>query len=143
MENRFWLDTICVGSELILVPYGNFATRTSDGRKPITRAVTKIGRKYFYIGDNAFSRKTGEYIDRNECNGGYMLYPTMTAYEEAVRTASERSAIKRIVDADFYGYDPFSFWRTYEVPNVAVHEIYRILIECGAIKSEGEEKTND
>lgn len=54
----------------------NFA-RTAGGRTPITRTVTKVGKKYFYIGNDAFSRKTGEYIDRNECNGGYMLYPTM------------------------------------------------------------------
>lgn len=120
----------------------NFA-RTAGGRTPITRTVTKVGKKYFYIGNDAFSRKTGEYIDRNECNGGYVLYPDMAAYEEAVRTADERSAIKKIVDADFYGYDPFSCWRTYTVSDAAVHEIYRILVECGAIKTSTEEGKPD
>lgn len=100
MQDKLWLSTISVGRELVLMPYGNFA-RTAGGRTPITRTVTKVGKKYFYIGNDAFSRKTGEYIDRNECNGGYVLYPDMAAYEEAVRTADERSAIKKIVDADF------------------------------------------
>lgn len=86
---------------------------------------------------------TGEYIDREECNGGYVLYPDIAAYEEAVRTADERSAIKKIVDADFYGYDPFSCWRTYTVSDAAVHEIYRILVECGAIKTSTEEGKPD
>ena len=97
MQDKLWLSTISVGRELVLMPYGNFA-RTAGGRTPITRTVTKVGKKYFYIGNDAFSRKTGEYIDRNECNGGYVLYPDMAAYEEAVRTADERSAIKKIVD---------------------------------------------
>ena len=139
-ETRY--STISVGRELVLMPYGNFA-RTAGGRTPITRTVTKVGKKYFYIGNDAFSRKTGEYIDRNECNGGYVLYPDMAAYEEAVRTADERSAIKKIVDADFYGYDPFSCWRTYTVSDAAVHEIYRILVECGAIKTSTEEGKPD
>lgn len=142
MQDKLWLSTISVGRELVLMPYGNFA-RTAGGRTPITRTVTKVGKKYFYIGNDAFSRKTGEYIDRNECNGGYVLYPDMAAYEEAVRTADERSAIKKIVDADFYGYDPFSCWRTYTVSDAAVHEIYRILVECGAIKTSTEEGKPD
>lgn len=100
MQDKLWLSTISVGRELVLMPYGNFA-RTAGGRTPITRTVTKVGKKYFYIGNDAFSRKTGEYIDRNECNGGYVLYPDIAAYEEAVRTADERSAIRKIVDADF------------------------------------------
>ena len=141
-QDKLWLSTISVGRELVLIPYGNFA-RTAGVRTPITRAVTKVGKKYFYIGNDAFSRKTGEYIDRNECNGGYVLYPDMAAYEEAVRTADERSAIKKIVDADFYGYDPFSCWRTYTVSDAAVHEIYRILVECGAIKTSTEEGKPD
>lgn len=120
----------------------NFA-RTAGGRTPITRTVTKVGKKYFYIGNDAFSRMTGEYIDREECNGGYVLYPDIAAYEEAVRTADERSAIRKIVDADFYGYDPFSCWRTYTVSDAAVHEIYRILVECGAIKTSTEEGKPD
>lgn len=142
MQDKLWLSTISVGRELVLIPYGNFA-RTAGVRTPITRTVTKVGKKYFYIGNDAFSRKTGEYIDRNECNGGYVLYPDMAAYEEAVRTADERSAIKKIVDADFYGYDPFSCWRTYTVSDAAVHEIYRILVECGAIKTSTEEGKPD
>ena len=121
MQDKLWLSTISVGRELVLMPYGNFA-RTAGGRTPITRTVTKVGKKYFYIGNDAFSRKTGEYIDRNECNG---------------------SAIKKIVDADFYGYDPFSCWRTYTVSDAAVHEIYRILVECGAIKTSTEEGKPD
>lgn len=72
MQDKLWLSTISVGRELVLMPYGNFA-RTAGGRTPITRTVTKVGKKYFYIGNDAFSRKTGEYIDRNECNGGYVL----------------------------------------------------------------------
>lgn len=90
MQDKLWLSTISVGRELVLIPYGNFA-RTAGVRTPITRAVTKVGKKYFYLGNNAFSRVTGEYIDREECNGGYVLYPDMAAYEEAVRTADERS----------------------------------------------------
>jgi hypothetical protein len=62
---------------------------------------------------------------------------------EAGRTADERSAIRKIVDADFYGYDPFSCWRTYTVSDAAVHEIYRILVECGAIKTSTEEGKPD
>lgn len=110
----------------------NFA-RTAGGRTPITRTVTKVGKKYFYIGNDAFSRMTGEYIDREEFNGGYVLYPDMAAYEETVRTSDELSAIKQIVDANMYGYDRFGRKRTYTVPDVAVHEIYRILVNCGAI----------
>ena len=139
MQDKLWLSTISVGRELVLIPYGNFA-RTAGVRTPITRAVTKVVKKYFYLGNNAFSRVTGEYIDREQGNGGYVLYPDIAAYEEAVRTADERSAIRKIVDADFYGYDPFSCWRTYTVSNEAVHEIYRILVECGAIKTSAEEE---
>ena len=106
-------------------------------------ASERPSQELFYLGNNAFSRVTGEYIDREECNGGYVLYPDMAAYEEAVRTADERSAIKKIVDADFYGYDPFSCWRTYTVSDAAVHEIYRILVECGAIKTSTEEGKPD
>ena len=69
MQDKLWLSTISVGRELVLMPYGNFA-RTAGVRTPITRAVTKVGKKYFYLGNNAFSRVTGEYIDREECNGG-------------------------------------------------------------------------
>ena len=105
MQDKLWLSTISVGRELVLIPYGNFA-RTAGVRTPITRAVTKVGKKYFYLGNNAFSRVTGEYIDREECNGGYVLYPDMAAYEEAVRTADERSTIKKIVDADFLRIRP-------------------------------------
>ena len=115
MQDKLWLSTISVGRELVLMPFGNFA-RTAGGRTPITRAVSKVGRKYFYIGNDAFSLKTGEYIDREECNGGYVLYPDMAAYEETVRTS-----------------DRFGRKRTYTVPDVAVHEIYRILVNCGAI----------
>ena len=79
MQDKLWLSTISVGRELVLIPYGNFA-RTAGVRTPITRAVTKVGKKYFYLGNNAFSRVTGEYIDREECNGGYVLYPDMAAY---------------------------------------------------------------
>jgi hypothetical protein len=132
MQDKLWLSTISVGRELVLMPYGNFA-RTAGGRTPITRAVSKVGRKYFYIGNDAFSLKTGEYIDREECNGGYVLYPDMAAYEETVRTSDELSAIKQIVDANMYGYDRFGRRRTYTVPDVVVHEIYRILVNCGAI----------
>ena len=97
MQDKLWLSTISVGRELVLMPYGNFA-RTAGVRTPITRAVTKVGKKYFYLGNNAFSRVTGEYIDREECNGGYVLYPDMAAYEEAVRTADERSAMLIFTD---------------------------------------------
>ena len=86
---------------------------------------------------------TGEYIDREEFNGGYVLYPDMAAYEEAVRTSDELSAIKQIVDANMYGYDRFGRKRTYTVPDAAVHEIYRILVECGAIKTSTEEGKPD
>lgn len=142
MQDKLWLSTISVGRELVLMPFGNFA-RTAGGRTPITRAVSKVGRKYFYIGNDAFSLKTGEYIDREECNGGYVLYPDMAAYEETVRTSDELSAIKQIVDANMYGYDRFGRKRTYTVPDVAVHEIYRILVECGAIKTSTEEGKPD
>lgn len=57
MQDKLWLSTISVGRELVLMPYGNFA-RTAGGRTPITRTVTKVGKKYFYIGNDAFSRKT-------------------------------------------------------------------------------------
>ena len=92
MQDKLWLSTISVGRELVLMPYGNFA-RTAGGRTPITRTVTKVGKKYFYIGNDAFSRMTGEYIDREEFNGGYVLYPDMAAYEETVRTSDELSLL--------------------------------------------------
>lgn len=56
MQDKLWLSTISVGRELVLMPFGNFA-RTAGGRTPITRAVSKVGRKYFYIGNDAFSLK--------------------------------------------------------------------------------------
>ena len=94
MQDKLWLSTISVGRELVLIPYGNFAK--DRWRQNAHHKSRHQGRQEVFLPrQQRFSRVTGEYIDREECNGGYVLYPDIAAYEEAVRTADERSAIRK------------------------------------------------
>lgn len=108
-----------VGQEFVLAPYGNFARRMTA----TTRAITKVGRKYFYIGDYAFDINTGEFVDDHEYNGGFYLYPSMEAYQEEL-TAREQERVIR---------DCFNKFGRSDIPNEAINEIYSVLKRYGVI----------
>lgn len=114
-----------VGQELILLPQGNYARR-STSNEPQKGTVTKIGRKYFYIGDKAFDVVTGQYVDRNEYNGSYLLFPSMEAYRTAVETAWEKAQMGEL-------FDESNYKQRDAIPPKAFAAISRLLHDCGAL----------
>lgn len=120
MADKLDSTAIKVGQKVVLVPYGNFARfRTTS-----TRTVTKVGRKYFYIGDYAFDRETGKFVDKSECNGGFTLYPTLEAYEEELALREMRRTVA----------DCFALRKRDDIPTEAIEEIYAILKRYGVIE---------
>lgn len=90
-----------VGQELVMLPQGNYARRSAVNG-PLKGTVTKIGRKYFYVGDKAFDIETGRYVDRESYNGSYLLFPSMEAYRTAVEAAWEKAQMAKLFDDSNY-----------------------------------------
>lgn len=112
--------TYTVGQKVVLVPYGNFARFSTTS----TKAITKIGRKYFYIGDYAFDLETGKFVDNKDYNGGYRLYPSMEAYEEELVTKEMAKTIS----------DCFAIRKRDDIPAEAIREIHGVLKRYGIIE---------
>ena len=70
---------IQIGKEFVMQPTGNIA----GWREVKTGEVTKIGRKYFYIGSEKFELGTMRNI-HEDCNSKWVLYETMQEYEDKI-----------------------------------------------------------
>lgn len=114
-----------VGQELIMLPQGNYTHRSITNRVQ-KGVVTKVGRKYFYIGDKAFDVITGQYADRKEFNGSYLLFPSMEAYRAAVETAWEKAQMEKLFDSSNYSLRD-------AIPPKTFAAISRLLHDCGAL----------
>ena len=87
------------GQTVYLRPTGNYA-RHWDG-KPIQAKVHHIARQYFYVEIHAyrstrFRRKDFTCADLGDCNGGYVIYPTLEAFQDAVEWECKLLALRRI-----------------------------------------------
>lgn len=75
------------GMTVSMKPTGNFARGWNA--RPRHGVVEKIGRKYVHVkmtdygrGTHLFDKDTLEYIDAEEANGGYELFPDDEAFEK-------------------------------------------------------------
>ncbi|QUH21753.1 beta barrel domain-containing protein [Alkaliphilus sp. B6464] len=74
---------IKIGLKVWLKPTGNIrGYRIKEGE------VTKIGRKYFYIGDEKFDIKTLKNVNQ-DCNSAWIIYPS----EQAILDEKEKAEL--------------------------------------------------
>lgn len=88
---------ISVGTEVVLAPKGNLARNNRSIRHG---KVDKIGSKNFYVEVEGsawvatFRRQDFSFVDKDHFNGSYEIFPSVEAYEDALRVEKKLHLIR-------------------------------------------------
>ncbi len=121
---------ISVGQQVYCTPHGNNA-RSWDGVTAKVGTITRIGRKYFYVGLGSrevvpFTQSTFESRCEDE-NSHYTLWASIDDWHEFRRAQEEFSDICNFVKQQ-------QFYQNEYADVQVIHKIYQILHEAGLTK---------